>query len=182
MGSFPMAMTFWKEGEPLNAEWLLRRDMKVTESSESVLAGTKRPPFRLVCRALSASGVRLPIRPVVSEEFVVRVPSLTNWHTVQTPHVRSFFVFDFRARCRPACAFPPARLFPRYLWYVLCPDHRTQACILQARASAIHPSQVPQNIVAGSLVFHTHGDLEGCRTSMTEANLCPAPHIAQEHF
>ena len=48
-----------------------RRDMKVTESSESVLAGTKRPPFRLVCRALSATGARLPIRPVVSEEFVV---------------------------------------------------------------------------------------------------------------
>ncbi len=47
--------------------------MKVTESSESVLAGTKRPPFRLVCRALSATGARLPIRPVVSEEFVVSI-------------------------------------------------------------------------------------------------------------
>ena len=94
-GSFPMALTFWKEGEPLSAKLLLRRDMKVTESSESVLAGTKRPPFRLVCRALSASGVRLPIRPVVSEEFVVRVPSLTIWHTVRIPHVRPFFVFDF---------------------------------------------------------------------------------------
>ncbi len=46
--------------------------MKVTESSESVLAGTKRPPFRLVVRAVSASGQRLPVRPAVSEEFVVR--------------------------------------------------------------------------------------------------------------
>ena len=49
--------------------------MKVTESSESVLAGTKRPPFRLVVRAVSASGMRLPVRPAVSEEFVVRGPA-----------------------------------------------------------------------------------------------------------
>lgn len=49
--------------------------MKVTESSESVLAGTKRPPFRLVVRAVSASGMRLPVRPTVSEEFVVRGPA-----------------------------------------------------------------------------------------------------------
>ena len=46
--------------------------MKVTESSESVLAGTKRPPFRLVCRALGMHGARLPVQPAVSEEFVVR--------------------------------------------------------------------------------------------------------------
>ena len=48
------------------------RDMKVTESSESVLAGTKRPPFRLVVRAVSTNGRRLHVRPAVSEEFVVR--------------------------------------------------------------------------------------------------------------
>ena len=47
------------------------REVKVTESSESVLAGTKRPPFRLVVRAVHESGRRLPIRPAVSEEFVV---------------------------------------------------------------------------------------------------------------
>lgn len=46
--------------------------MKVTESSESVLAGTKRPPFRLVVRAVHESGDRLDIRPAVSEEFVVK--------------------------------------------------------------------------------------------------------------
>lgn len=48
------------------------REVKVTESSESVLAGTKRPPFRLVVRALiAADGRRAHIRPAVSEEFVV---------------------------------------------------------------------------------------------------------------
>lgn len=47
------------------------REVKVTESSESVLAGTKRPPFRLVVRAVHESGQRLDIRPAVSEEFVV---------------------------------------------------------------------------------------------------------------
>ncbi|KAK9803793.1 hypothetical protein WJX73_009593 [Symbiochloris irregularis] len=48
------------------------REVKVTESSESVLAGTKRPPFRLVVRAVyAADGRRAPIRPAVSEEFVV---------------------------------------------------------------------------------------------------------------
>ncbi|KAK9918510.1 hypothetical protein WJX75_004610 [Coccomyxa subellipsoidea] len=61
------------------------RDMKVTESSESVLAGTKRPPFRLVCRALSASGVRLPIRPVVSEEFVVVTKRTKNLKKQEIP-------------------------------------------------------------------------------------------------
>jgi hypothetical protein len=53
--------------------------MKVTESSESVLAGTKRPPFRLVVRAVSASGQRLPVRPAVSEEFVVRAGAPLPW-------------------------------------------------------------------------------------------------------
>lgn len=47
------------------------REVKVTESSESVLAGTKRPPFRLVVRMVHESGRRLQIRPAVSEEFVV---------------------------------------------------------------------------------------------------------------
>lgn len=56
--------------------------MKVTESSESVLAGTKRPPFRLVCRALSASGMRMPIRPAVSEEFVVSPAQLLSGRLV----------------------------------------------------------------------------------------------------
>ena len=45
----------------------------MTESSESVLAGTKRPPFRLVVRAVFAPGEASPpvILPTVSEEFVV---------------------------------------------------------------------------------------------------------------
>ena len=44
----------------------------MTESSESVLAGTKRPPFRLVVRAVFAPGEAAPIiKPTVSEEFVV---------------------------------------------------------------------------------------------------------------
>lgn len=50
----------------------------MTESSESVLAGTKRPPFRLVVRAIHESGQRLDIRPAVSEEFVVRL-TLNYW-------------------------------------------------------------------------------------------------------
>ena len=52
------------------------RELRVTESSESVLAGTKRPPFRLVVRAIKPDGRRLNIRPAVSEEFVVRAHSL----------------------------------------------------------------------------------------------------------
>ena len=51
------------------------RELRVTESSESVLAGTKRPPFRLVVRAIKPDGRRLNIRPAVSEEFVVRAGS-----------------------------------------------------------------------------------------------------------
>lgn len=44
----------------------------MTESSESVLAGTKRPPFRLVVHAVTADGKRNPdVRPAVSEQFVV---------------------------------------------------------------------------------------------------------------
>ena len=53
----------------------LCRDTKVTESSESVLAGTKRPPFRLYCNAVVPPGANLRIRPAVSEEFVVRCPA-----------------------------------------------------------------------------------------------------------
>ena len=61
----------------------ITRDMKVTESSESVLAGTKRPPFRLVCRVLGPDGARLRgVQPAVSEEFVVHIsaPSMPPLH------------------------------------------------------------------------------------------------------
>ena len=43
----------------------------MTESSESVLAGTKRPPFRLYCNAVVPPGANFQVRPAVSEEFVV---------------------------------------------------------------------------------------------------------------
>ncbi len=43
----------------------------MTESSESVLAGTKRPPFRLYCNAVVPPGANIHVRPAVSEEFVV---------------------------------------------------------------------------------------------------------------
>lgn len=49
---------------------------QVTESSESVLAGTKRPPFRLMVRCVRADGGPINVRPAVSEEFVVRHWSL----------------------------------------------------------------------------------------------------------
>ena len=65
------------------------REVKVTESSESVLAGTKRPPFRLVVRVVMATdGRRAPIRPAVSEEFVVRSwIHRSRWSCKQlTPH------------------------------------------------------------------------------------------------
>ena len=72
----------------------LCRDMKVTESSESVLAGTKRPPFRLVCRAISMHGTRLPVQPAVSEEFVVRSLLFEQWKqssfVVTSPNDRRF--------------------------------------------------------------------------------------------
>lgn len=50
--------------------------MQVTESSESVLAGTKRPPFRLMVRCVRADGSPVQVRPAVSEEFVVRILNL----------------------------------------------------------------------------------------------------------
>ncbi|KAK9803940.1 hypothetical protein WJX72_006604 [[Myrmecia] bisecta] len=61
------------------------RDMKVTESSESVLSGTKRPPFRLVVRAVRSNGRRLNIRPAVSEEFVVVTKRTKNLKKQEIP-------------------------------------------------------------------------------------------------
>lgn len=62
------------------------REVKVTESSESVLAGTKRPPFRLVVRAIRENGSRLPVRPAVSEEFVVRTCSAAQYTHYTLPY------------------------------------------------------------------------------------------------
>ena len=59
--------------------------MKVTESSESVLAGTKRPPFRMVVRAVGPDGTRLNIRPAVSEEFVVVTKRTKNLKKQEIP-------------------------------------------------------------------------------------------------
>ncbi len=52
----------------------------MTESSESVLAGTKRPPFRLYCNAVVPPGANIRVRPAVSEEFVV---SCLDKHSLQ---------------------------------------------------------------------------------------------------
>lgn len=57
----------------------------MTESSESVLAGTKRPPFRMVVRAISGDGTRLNIRPAVSEEFVVVTKRTKNLKKQEIP-------------------------------------------------------------------------------------------------
>ena len=57
----------------------------MTESSESVLAGTKRPPFRMVVRAVSNDGSRLNIRPAVSEEFVVVTKRTKNLKKQEIP-------------------------------------------------------------------------------------------------
>lgn len=61
------------------------REVKVTESSESVLAGTKRPPFRMVVRAVALDGTRLNIRPAVSEEFVVVTKRTKNLKKQEIP-------------------------------------------------------------------------------------------------
>lgn len=57
----------------------------MTESSESVLAGTKRPPFRMVVRAVKINGTRMNIRPAVSEEFVVVTKRTKNLKKQEIP-------------------------------------------------------------------------------------------------
>ena len=75
---------------------LVCRDVKVTESSESVLAGTKRPPFKLVVRAVPVHGEAVPnIKPAVSEEFVVRF----SWDLRQC-----VLCLGFRFRSRLLCS------------------------------------------------------------------------------
>ena len=59
----------------------------MTESSESVLAGTKRPPFRLYCNAVVPPGANIRVRPAVSEEFVVSCLK----HHLQTHLLYLFF-------------------------------------------------------------------------------------------
>ena len=93
-----------RRGHLLDQGWVrgARRDMKVTESSESVLAGTKRPPFRLVCRALSMHGTRLPVQPAVSEEFVVRLPGHLRGSATQAIRKEQFVEFGLTS-CDLGC-------------------------------------------------------------------------------
>ena len=48
-------------------------DLHVTDSSEAMLSGRK-PPFRLLVRAMATDGRSIRIRHAVSEGFVVRLP------------------------------------------------------------------------------------------------------------
>ena len=50
-------------------------DLHVSDSSEAMLSGRK-PPFRLLVRAVHTEGRRLAIRHAVSEGFVVRASIL----------------------------------------------------------------------------------------------------------
>ena len=68
-----------------NKQCFVYREVKVTESSESVLAGTKRPPFRMVVRAVSPNGSRLNVRAAVSEEFVVVTTRTKNLKKQEIP-------------------------------------------------------------------------------------------------
>lgn len=47
-------------------------DLHVSDSSEAMLSGRK-PPFRLLVRAVADDGRRINIRHAVSEGFVVRL-------------------------------------------------------------------------------------------------------------
>ena len=51
-------------------------DLHVSDSSEAMLSGRK-PPFRLLVRAVASDGRKVNIRHAVSEGFVVR-PSLSS--------------------------------------------------------------------------------------------------------
>ncbi len=48
-------------------------DLHVSDSSEAMLSGRK-PPFRLLVRAVASDGRKVNIRHAVSEGFVVRPP------------------------------------------------------------------------------------------------------------
>ena len=49
-------------------------DLHVSDSSEAMLSGRK-PPFRLLVRAVATDGRKVNIRHAVSEGFVVRCPA-----------------------------------------------------------------------------------------------------------
>ncbi len=51
-------------------------DLHVSDSSEAMLSGRK-PPFRLLVRAVASDGRKVNIRHAVSEGFVVSHPSST---------------------------------------------------------------------------------------------------------
>ena len=53
-------------------------DLHVTDSSEAMLSGRK-PPFRLLVRAIATDGRPIRIRHAVSEGFVVRLVAPCAW-------------------------------------------------------------------------------------------------------
>lgn len=54
-------------------------ELHVTDSSEAMLSGRK-PPFRLLVRAVATDGRPISVRHAVSEGFVVRLSCLPNGH------------------------------------------------------------------------------------------------------
>lgn len=58
-----------------------------------MLAGTKRPPFRLYCNAVVPPGANFRVRPAVSEEFVVsRLNSLLPSYGSTCSHQGSSYI------------------------------------------------------------------------------------------
>ncbi len=62
----------WSNGMRLQRGMAQLPELTVSDSSEAMLSGRK-PPFRLLVRAVHDEGRRLSIRHAVSEGFVVRV-------------------------------------------------------------------------------------------------------------
>ena len=91
-------------------------DLHVSDSSEAILSGRK-PPFRLLVRAVASDGRKVNIRHAVSEGFVVR-PSISS--ALYTRCHNS--VTGMRLHCR---SLPSAKQVPAVLDISL---HGCQVC------------------------------------------------------
>lgn len=85
-------------------------DLHVSDSSEALLSGRK-PPFRLLVRAVGPGGGRVPVRHCVSEGFVVATRRTRTAGKVRPPCWAFFLPF-----CFPSCLGRFPLFFCGVLW------------------------------------------------------------------
>ena len=106
-------------------------DLHVSDSSEAMLSGRK-PPFRLLVRAVASDGRKVNIRHAVSEGFVVRCFPQSHQNSLPQRCLPPASKHNEEVRARLLSRARPCRRCPRPPGSLAPPTRMPASCLVSA--------------------------------------------------